>query len=163
MTNCCVCRLNITLLDWYNTTGWLSLNIQPNASVATAAVCDLLTFYIVEWLMAVCLQNKYEEHDKKQFISRRQTSISGQLITVLNSTKVWRQKFASRELQDLTAYVSNIRTLWQAIVFVFTIIVIQHNSHKRHHAGHVFYYQTISGSHFCSFDFVRYKIATSAH
>jgi hypothetical protein len=29
MTNCCVCRLNVILLDWYNTTGWLSLNNVP--------------------------------------------------------------------------------------------------------------------------------------
>jgi hypothetical protein len=26
MTNCCVCRLNITRLEWCNTTGWLSSN-----------------------------------------------------------------------------------------------------------------------------------------
>jgi hypothetical protein len=141
-----------------------SVHIQPTTSAATAANSVTCWHYVLlNGLWQYVYKINKEEHEKKQFISRRQMSISGQLIIVLNSNKVWRHKFASRELQDLTVYVRNIRTLWQAIVFVFMRVIIQHNSNTRHHAGHVFYYLIILGNHFCSFDFVRYKTVRSSH
>ena len=141
-----------------------SVRLQPTTSVTTAANSVTCWHYVLSnGLWQYVYEINKEEREKRQFISRRQMSISGQLITVLNSNKTWRHKFASRELQDLTAYVRNIRTLWQAIVFVFMRIIIQHNSNKRHHAGHVFYYHIILESHFYSFDFLRYKTVKSSH
>jgi hypothetical protein len=139
-----------------------SVHIQPTTSAATAATSVTCWHYVLlNGLWQYVYEINKEEHER-QFISRRQMSISGQLMTGLNSKKVWRHKFASRELQDLTSYVRNIRTLWQAIVFVFMRVIIQSNSNTRHHAGHVFYY-LILGNHFCSFDFVRYKTVRSSH
>ena len=135
-----------------------SVHLQPTTSVATAGKSVTCWHYVLtNGLCHYVYEINKKKHEKKQFISRCQMSISGQLITVLNSSKAWSHKFASRDLQDLTGYVRNIRTLWQVIVLVFVIIIIQPNSNTRHHAWHVFYYRIILGSHFCSFEFVRYK------
>lgn len=103
-----------------------------STSVATATNSTTCWHYVLSnGLWQYIHEINKEEHEKKQFISRRQTSISGQLINVLNSNKAWRHKFASRELQDLTANVRNIWTLWQAIVFVFMGTIIEATVIKR--------------------------------